>query len=104
MESLSSERGGSILIVGTGALATLFAARLARAGCDITMLGRWADGIRSLRADGARLADGRGREDRYPVSVAEDPARCRPAKYAIVLVKSWQTARAARDLEACLGR
>jgi 2-dehydropantoate 2-reductase len=104
MDSSGLQSPESILIVGTGALATLFAARLARAGHAITMLGRWADGLRALRAQGARLVDARGREERFPVSVADDPAVCTPATYGLVLVKSWQTERAARDLEICLAK
>jgi len=104
MNSPISEGPGSILIVGTGALATLFAARLARAGHQVTMLGRWADGLRALREDGARLVNARGAEEKYRVSVAADPADCVPTRYAVVLVKSWQTERAARDLKLCLAK
>ena len=47
----------NILIVGTGALATLFAARLTQAGYHITLLGTWKEGIDALRKNGARLID-----------------------------------------------
>jgi len=91
-----------ILIVGTGALATLFAARLGHAGYSITMLGTWLNGLATLRANGARLVDGSGREQRVAVAVADDALGCHGARYALVLVKSWQTARAARQLAGCL--
>lgn len=91
-----------MLIVGTGALATLFAARLARAGQTITMLGTWQDGLNALRLSGARLAYSDGHEYAYPVIVTDDPRECRRAKIALVLVKSWQTERAARQLAECL--
>ncbi len=58
-----------ILIVGTGALATLFAVRLAEQGHDITMLGTWDAGLEALTRDGARLADTAGRELSYRVRV-----------------------------------
>jgi 2-dehydropantoate 2-reductase len=93
---------GGILIVGTGALATLFAARLARAGLPITVLGRWPAGVQALREAGARLVDASGNEERYAVAVADDPMDCRGSRYALVLVKSWQTERAGRDLAECL--
>jgi 2-dehydropantoate 2-reductase len=86
-----------ILIVGTGALATLFAARLSAAGADVTMLGSWTDGLAALTARGAEL-DGRA----FPVRVAAGPETCRGARLALVLVKAWQTERAARQLAACL--
>lgn len=91
-----------ILIVGTGALATLFAARLARAGESVTMLGTWPAGLTALRREGARLAQSRGNEQAFQVIATDDPADCRGVHYALVLVKSWQTARAARQLADCL--
>lgn len=91
-----------ILIVGTGALATLFAARLAERGHDITMLGTWDAGLDALTREGARLADATGRELAYRVRVTRDPAAARGSKYAFVLVKSWQTERAAGQLADCL--
>lgn len=91
-----------ILIVGTGALSTLFAARLAESGQDVTMLGTWEAGLDALAREGARLADENGRERAYRVRVARDPEAARGSKYAFVLVKSWQTARAAHQLADCL--
>ena len=91
-----------ILIAGIGALATLFAARLAQAGHSVTMLGTWADGLHALRRNGARLVDAHGREARYSVSVSDDPRDLQGAMFALVLVKSWQTERAARQLRVCL--
>ena len=66
------------------------------------MLGRWPAGVQALRDAGARLVDASGHEARYPVTVADDPADCRGCRYALVLVKSWQTERAGRDLAECL--
>ena len=91
-----------ILIVGTGALATLFAARLAERGHDITMLGTWDAGLNALTRDGARMADANGRERAFRVRVTRDPRAARGSKYAFVLVKSWQTERAAGQLADCL--
>jgi 2-dehydropantoate 2-reductase len=91
-----------LLIVGTGAMASLFAARLVRAGVRILMLGSWQDGIRALRSRGVHLVDLDGQETSYPVHVNEDAFECLGVQYALVLVKSWQTSRAARQLAACL--
>ena len=92
----------NILIVGTGALATLFAARLTQAGHQITLLGTWKEGIDSLRRNGARLIDANGNEEKFDVHATDDPRECVSTKYAIVLVKAWQTERAARQLDECL--
>ena len=92
----------NILIVGTGALATLFAARLAKVGHRVTMLGTWMDGIDALNRDGARLVEASGEEESFPVHATDDPRECQGAKHGIVLVKAWQTERVARQLKECL--
>jgi 2-dehydropantoate 2-reductase len=91
-----------ILIVGTGALATLFAARLTSSGYRVTILGTWPEGLNALRLNGARLMDANGDEQRFSVRVTDNPKECRGIKHAIVLVKSWQTERAAHQLKECL--
>ena len=40
----------------------------------------------------------RSRRARFAVTVTADPRECRGARYAVVLVKSWQTERAGREL------
>ena len=91
-----------ILIVGTGALATLFAARLAGAGYPITMLGSWKAGLDALQKDGARLITMDGQERQFPVRAIRDPRECRDIQHALVLVKTWQTEQVAGQLKACL--
>src|SRR6266498_3143318 len=92
----------TILIVGTGALATLFAARLAQAGHQITMLGTWQAGLDALRTSGARLVDAEGNERQFEVQVADNPRTCVGVKNALVLVKAWQTEGVAAGLKECL--
>ncbi len=94
----------TILIVGTGALASLFAARLAQARHRITMLGTWKEGLEALRKQGARLVDAEGNESRFEVKAIGDPRECRGIRYALVLVKAWQTERAAEQLQECLAK
>ncbi len=90
----------SILIVGTGAMACLFGARLA-AVAETTLLGSWPDGLAALRAHGIELEED-GRRRTAVVRVAARPEECAGARLAVVLVKSWQTAAVARQLETCL--
>ena len=92
----------NILIVGTGALASLFAARLTQAGYAVTMLGTWQEGLVALRKNGVRLVDANGNEGQFKVHATNDPRECMGARYAIVLVKAWQTERAAYQLKQCL--
>lgn len=91
-----------VLIVGTGALGNLFAARLAAIGVDVTMLGTWPEGLAALRQHGVTIVQPDGKQTAYPVTSTNNPAECQGAKYALVLVKSWQTERAAAQLAECL--
>ncbi len=91
-----------ILIAGTGALGTLFAAHLSAAGHPVTMLGSWENGLSALGESGARLVDADGVEQAHPVKATNNPADCRGQRYALVLVKSWQTERVAKQLADCL--
>jgi len=83
-------------------MACLFAARLSAAGSQVSMLGTWREGLEALRQQGVIVDHPDGSQDSYPVRATDDPAECRGACHALVLVKSWQTERAARQLEACL--
>lgn len=90
-----------IVIAGTGAMACLFGARLAPFA-KVVLLGTWPEGLDALRRNGIRLVEMDGTEKAYPVTATNDPAICAGVGCALVLVKSWQTERAARQLEACL--
>ncbi|NPA31959.1 MAG: 2-dehydropantoate 2-reductase [Chloroflexi bacterium] len=92
----------SLLIIGTGALAGLFAARLAAAGHAVGMVGTWAAALDALQTHGVRLVDLDGRERAYPVRVFRRPEPGHGFAGALVLVKSWQTERAARVAAAML--
>lgn len=92
----------SILLVGTGALATLFAARLSEAGHSVSMLGTWKNGLQALQENGARILDENGNERACKVYATNDPREVSGAKVALVLVKSWQTERAAHQLKESL--
>jgi 2-dehydropantoate 2-reductase len=92
----------SVLIVGTGALASLFAARLASKGISIAMLGTWREGLAALRQHGVMLVHPDGSQKSHPVLATNDPKECKGVKHALVLVKSWQTPRAAGQLAKCL--
>jgi 2-dehydropantoate 2-reductase len=91
-----------ILIVGTGAMACLFAARLAASGHSAWMLGSWPAGVLALRQSGVRVVNPDGPDHTYPIQIAESPENCPGVRYALVLVKSWQTRRAANQLAGCL--
>ncbi len=91
----------NVVIAGTGAMACLFAARLAR-HAQVTLLGTWPAGLAALRAEGIRLHEADGSEQRIDVMVSDNPEDCAGTRLALVLVKSWQTERAAEQLAQCL--
>jgi 2-dehydropantoate 2-reductase len=91
-----------ILIVGTGALGSLFAARLVQARHHVTMLGSWKEGLDAIRSHGVQFIDSNGTQHQYHVDAIDDPRMCKGIKHALVLVKGWQTERAATQLEECL--
>lgn len=87
-----------ILIVGTGAMALLFGGYLAAAGIKISLLGTWQDGINAIRKSGVRIRTST-EEVSYPVFVTDDPRDIKKSLVSLVLVKSWQTERAAQQLK-----
>lgn len=93
----------NILILGTGAMATLFAARLAPFA-EVTLLGTWQEGVEALKSRGVTLIESDGSEKTYPVQAETDPKECKETQFALVLVKSWQTERAANQLAQCLSK
>jgi len=87
-----------ILIVGTGAMALLFGGRLAASGVKVTLLGTWKEGILAVRENGIRIMGETG-EFAYPVKATADIREIKKVPFALVLVKSWQTERAAQQLK-----
>lgn len=102
----STENGVSmsekILIIGCGAMATLFAGRLSAAGVHVSMLGTWKEGLSALQQHGAVLISPEGEQKAYPVQVLGASPEPEKFMHALVLVKSWQTLRVARQLPAFL--
>lgn len=94
---MSDER---VLIVGSGAMACLFGGLLASVA-EVTLLGTWKEGVQAVRSGGIRLEDEKGVRTVH-VLATDDPAMCAGSPQALVLVKAWQTGRAAQQLEAAL--
>lgn len=102
MHTDSTDSSNSILILGTGAMACLFAARLSAAKYSVIMLGTWLKGLEALEQHGVRVVEADDREQAFPVQVARSSRTFGKVRYAFVLVKSWQTERAAQQLAECL--
>lgn len=98
MEELPSP----LLIAGSGAMACLFAARLSAAGVPVAILANWKAGLEAIRRNGVHLVEADGSERAFRVPVIDAQASGErldiQSRYALVLVKSWQTGRTARQL------
>lgn len=89
-----------IVIVGTGAMACLFAARLASVA-HVTLIGTWSEAIASIRKRGILVEH--GSETRTVAADAAYIGTSLPAAdLIVVLVKSWQTASIAGYLDGYL--
>ena len=93
---ISSSRGKScvLLVLGTGALGCVFAARLA-ARAEVWVFGTWAEGIAAVQRDGIRITERDGSVRQVRVQATTDPADVPPVDAVLLLVKSYQTERAA---------
>jgi len=83
-----------IVVLGTGALGCVFSARLADFA-EVWMLGTWAEGLAAVRRDGVTIYEPDGYVRTATVFSCSDPGSVPPADIALVLVKSYQTDRAA---------
>ena len=86
-----------VKIIGSGALGSLFAAFLEE-HAEITMLSHWDEQIEAVRSRGLILLDQEGNSTSHYLSITNNPSDLRPVQLALVLVKSYQTARAAYEL------
>jgi 2-dehydropantoate 2-reductase len=86
----------NVTILGTGAMACLFGARLS-AVADVTLVGNWPEGLSALRDTGVVIEeDGRARSLRVGVAGGDEASP--PADLVLALVKAWQTDWAAAQL------
>ena len=91
-----------VVVLGTGALGCVFAAKLA-ACAEVWMLGTWTEGIEAVRRDGIRVHEIGGGSWVARVQASADPSAVPRADVALLLVKSYQTARAAGWAAQVLG-
>ncbi|MBI5713538.1 MAG: 2-dehydropantoate 2-reductase [Chloroflexi bacterium] len=103
-----------ITIIGTGALASLFAARLASKECNVSdvarrqesshsliMFGSWREAIEAINTAGLILEDDSGSRA-FRVKATSDVRECEGADLALVLVKSYQTEKVAKEIKKFL--
>jgi 2-dehydropantoate 2-reductase len=92
-----------VVILGTGAMACLFGARLARfAAARVTLVGTWQAGLDQIAAHGLRLEDESG-DWRAPAEARRLGQDAGSADLVLVLVKSQQTQAIAPWAARCEG-
>jgi 2-dehydropantoate 2-reductase len=91
---MSGAPGPRVTIFGTGAMACLLGARLARAGARVTLVGTWREALAAIGRHGIRVEDG-SRAWSIAVATARIAQPIDPAPIVLVLVKSHQTRTAA---------
>ncbi len=82
------------VIVGPGAMGSVFGAMLARGGHDVSLLGRPSLHLWALRDRGLNLTTRGGAIERAKLPATDDPAVAADADTIIVLVKTGETAEA----------
>ena len=92
----------SIAVIGTGALACLFGARLSLVA-DVTLVGSWQAQINAINQNGLAVRELSGKEQRFQVKALSYPFDEQlEADFALVLVKSYQTAEASLRVRDCI--
>src|ERR1051325_5066515 len=91
-----------IVILGTGGVGGFFGGRLARAGEDITFIGR-GEHLHAIKANGLRVDSTAGDFVIYPTNATDDVSEVGETDLVILGVKAWQVPEAARALKPTVG-
>jgi 2-dehydropantoate 2-reductase len=86
----------NIAIFGVGAMGSLFGSRLSD-HANVTLIGNWAEQLEAVRRDGLITSYPDGRQAHHTLRITNDLAEVPPADLALILVKSYQTTRAAQQ-------
>src|SRR5690606_14549612 len=84
-----------VAILGTGAMGTYFAAKLYPVADKVTLFGNWKKQKEVIRKKGLVVWDTEGKSETIPLQVLELEKAKSEYDLVLVLVKSWQTERAA---------
>jgi 2-dehydropantoate 2-reductase len=90
-----------LTLLGTGAMACLFGARLAGVA-ETTLVGAWAEGLAAIEERGIVVEESSGASSTVRVRAARLGASVDPADLVLVLVKAWQTEKVAPHLVSLL--
>jgi len=91
-----------VTVLGCGALGSLMAFRLSRAGTDVQVCQRLGPQLEALKSSGIVFLDQDGKEERARCRVASSLSQLEKADVTLVMVKSYQTEEATLQLSGHL--
>ncbi len=97
MTMMNNLPSATVTIIGSGALGSLFAAFL-QPNTDLEMLSHWPEQIEAIRSTGLTCLQIDGRPSTHHFPISDDLRSLGPVTLALVMVKSYQTARTAFEL------
>lgn len=101
-EQTAKSAGSKIVVVGAGAMGSLFASRLARAGCETWVYDVWAEDVERIHDFGLTVRSGDA-EVAIPMHATTDPREPGVADFVLIFVKYNQTRQAASDIAPAVG-
>ncbi|MCB1033799.1 MAG: 2-dehydropantoate 2-reductase [Acidobacteria bacterium] len=90
-----------VAVLGVGAMGCLFGCRLSKVA-EVILVGSWAEQLEKLRSEGLEVEELDGRITRHRIEATAEVADAGPADLVLVLVKSRDTERAARQAREVL--
>jgi 2-dehydropantoate 2-reductase len=101
---MTLRKSSNVLIVGAGALGSLFGARLAAAGESITFLQRGEEKVKTINEEGLRLRDG-DKETAYqiPTYTKDDLPKEQGFDWVLIMTKAYDTEEAMTDASPWVG-
>jgi len=101
-DQLARGTGSKVIVVGAGAMGSLFASRFARAGCDTWVYDVWPEDVERIRKFGLTVRSG-DTEETVPMHATTDPREPGVADVVLMFVKYNQTRQATSDIAPAIG-
>ncbi|MEI8133382.1 MAG: 2-dehydropantoate 2-reductase, partial [Leptolinea sp.] len=87
----------TLLIIGSGALACLFAARISRGGQSVYLTDNWVKGMEAIRKKGVWLVEG-NQTTTHEVTVLDRSNSILQFSHTLILIKAYQTSEAVQSV------
>jgi 2-dehydropantoate 2-reductase len=91
-----------IAVIGAGGVGGAFGAALAKAGADVTFVGRGAH-LKAMRENGLRIEGGRGETLIRPAQATDDPSTIGSVDFVLFCVKLWDVETAGAAIKPLIG-